>query len=90
MFDLEKFQKLEELSGKLEKLLCEFEALCSNDETSEDEEYARLVWDLSQAWVRLDIFAYDRQERLTKNDKIEIRNLLYYRKRLRNFLTKEE
>ena len=58
MFDLEKFQKVEKLSGKLEKLLCKFEALCSNDETPEDEEYAQLVWDLSQAWVMLDEFAY--------------------------------
>lgn len=65
MFDIKKFQKLDELSGKLEKLLCEFEALCDNEETPENETYGGLVWDLSQAWVMLDEFVY---EHLTKEE----------------------
>lgn len=65
MFDIKKFQKLEELSSNQEKLLCEFEALVSNVESEEDEIYGDLVWNLSQVWVELDEFAYSH---LTKEE----------------------
>lgn len=68
MFDLKKFQKLEELSGKLEKLLCEFEALCDNDETPENEAYGELVSDLYQAWVWLDMLDEFAYSHLTKEE----------------------
>lgn len=65
MFDTKKIQKLEKLSGELEKLLCEFEALVSNDESEEDEIYGDLVWNLSQVWAEIDEFVYIR---LTKEE----------------------